>query len=285
MRFILLLLTAWVAAVPALAGPTTAPSTQPVLVPYKLTDTNHILIRVKINGQGPFNFIMDTGAPAMFLRDSAADKLKLKKTARGFTTLDQLEIEGGAKLSKVQCVVETPYQIEGMNAIGASGVDLDGLMGYAILARFRLQIDLSKDRMVWTPINYNPPPLPTRRGASGPASSADEKRLESVGSLLKVIGPLVKQIPPPPQYRGFLGLELAQQNNAVMIEQVLGDSAADKAGLIAGDRLLSIDGKPVISITDAQAMVQHIGKGKTAVIRVARDQAKVQLKLIAGEGL
>jgi hypothetical protein len=284
MRFASFLLILLI-CIPALAGPTTAPSTQPILVPFKLTDTNHILIRVKINGQGPFNFIMDTGAPAMIVRVPVADKLKLKKSARGLATLDQLEIEGGAKLSKVQCVVETPYQIEGMNAIGASGVDLDGLMGYAILARFRLQIDLSKDRMVWTPIDYTPPPLPTRRGTSGPASSADEQRLESMGGLLKVLGPLIKPADVVLQYRGLLGLELTQRDNAVIIEQVLGDSAADKAGLIAGDRLLAIDGKPVASITDAQSMVLHIAKGKAAVIRVARDNAKLQLKIIPGEGL
>ena len=29
-------------------------------VPYRLTDTQHILVRAKINGQGPFNFIVDT---------------------------------------------------------------------------------------------------------------------------------------------------------------------------------------------------------------------------------
>jgi hypothetical protein len=271
--------------IPAFAGPTTRPAAEPILVPYKLSDTNHILIRVKINGQGPFNFIMDTGAPAMFLRVPVADKIKLKKSSQGFATLDQLEVEGGVKLRKVQCVVETPYQIEGMNAIGASGEDLDGLLGYAILARFRLQINLSKDRMVWTPVDYNPPPLPPRRGSSGAASSADEQRLESVGGFLKVIGPLIKQTQPTPQYRGLLGLELIERDGSVVINQVLGNSPGDKAGLIAGDKLLAINGKSVASIAGAQAIVQHMVKGNNALVQVARDDATLQLNIIAGEGL
>ena len=31
-------------------------------VPYRLTDTNHFLVRVRINGKGPFNFLVDSGA-------------------------------------------------------------------------------------------------------------------------------------------------------------------------------------------------------------------------------
>ncbi len=34
---------------------------KPGLVPFRLTDTHHTLVRVKINGKGPFNFIVDTG--------------------------------------------------------------------------------------------------------------------------------------------------------------------------------------------------------------------------------
>jgi hypothetical protein len=36
-------------------------------VPYRLTVPKHILVRAKINGKGPFNFLLDTGAPALFV--------------------------------------------------------------------------------------------------------------------------------------------------------------------------------------------------------------------------
>ena len=38
-------------------------------VPYRLTIPKHILVRAKINGKGPFNFILDTGAPTTTLHE------------------------------------------------------------------------------------------------------------------------------------------------------------------------------------------------------------------------
>ena len=43
-------------------------------VPYRLTDTNHFLVRVRINGKGPFNFLVDSGAPALFIASETATK-------------------------------------------------------------------------------------------------------------------------------------------------------------------------------------------------------------------
>ncbi len=276
----------------AAAAPSTQPaSTQPVSIPFRLTETNHILIRLKINGQGPFNFIMDTGAPTMFVRVPVGKKLGLKPTTRGFATLDQLEIEGGAKLSHVQCVVQTPYQIEGMNAIGASGVELDGLLGYSVLAKFRLQIDLSKDRMIWTPLNFNPPPLVSgRRPANvapgqGAAVDQDEERLESTGGLLKILGPLVKPADIPPKYRGLLGIELAETGNTVSVLQVLGNSPAERAGISNGDVLVSVNGRDVKSIADAQSAMQQSTSGQAVHVVVQHEDAQFSLKIICGDGL
>jgi hypothetical protein len=269
------------------------PSTQPVdgiSVPYKLTDTNHILIRVKINGKGPFNFIMDTGAPAMILRVPAAEKLGIKSHG-GLATLDKLEIEGGVSLKHVQCVVETPYQIEGMNAIGASGVELDGLMGYAILARFRLQIDLTKDHMLWTPVNYVPPPLsggrtprPTVTQATDPTDKK-EANLESSGSIMKLLGPLVKPKEFPSQYRGFVGIQLGVNNGNVIVDSVLGGSPADKAGIQPGDVLESINSKPVHTVAGAQNAMSKTYVGQKASIVIDRADAVLKMNILCTQGL
>jgi hypothetical protein len=253
-----------------------------------LTETNHILVRLKINGQGPFNFIMDTGAPTMYVRIPVGKKLGLKPTTRGFATLDQLEIEGGAKLSGVQCVVQTPYQIEGMNAIGASGVELDGLLGYSVLAKFRLQIDLSKDRMIWTPLNFNPPPLVSGRRAANVAPGEvdqDEEKLESTGGLLKILGPLIKPADVPPQYRGLLGIELAETGGVVSVLSVLGNSPADKAGISRGDLLTFVNGRTVKSIADAQSAMQNTTSGQAVHVVVQHEDAQFSLKITCGDGL
>jgi len=273
---------------PASAGPATRPSTQPVSVPFRLTDSNHILIRVKINGQGPFNFIMDTGAPTMYVRIPVGKKLGLQPTTRGFATLDRIEIEGGAKLNNVKCVIQTPYQIEGMNAIGASGVDLDGMIGYSVLAKFRLQIDLSKDRMLWTPLDFDPPPLVSGRRPPGVAPGKvdqDEEKLESTGGLLKILGPFIKPADIAPKYRGLLGIELAETGNAVSVLSVLGNSPADKAGIATGDRLVSVNGQTVKSVAEAQSAMQNVIGGKSSTVVVQRGDAQLSLKITSGEGL
>jgi predicted aspartyl protease len=281
-------------AVPLSESNPKSPATQPaagISVPYKLTDTNHILIRVKINGKGPFNFIMDTGAPAMFLRVPVAEKLGLKTSNGGLTNLDQLEVEGGVSLKHVQCVVETPYQIEGMNAIGASGVELDGLMGYSILARFRLQIDLTKDHMLWTPVNFTPPTLnggrPPKAEAAASKDPIDkrEANLESVGTLLKIVGPLVKPAEIPSKFRGFIGLELIEDGSNVTVARVLGGSPADKAGIEPGDLVESVNDKAVHTVAGAQGAMAKTFIGQPATLVVHRSDATFKFKVTSSEGL
>jgi hypothetical protein len=291
--------------------PVWRPSTRPVEVPFKLTDTNHLLIRVKINGKGPFNFIVDTGSPAMILRVPVGDQLGLKTDSRGVAYLDKLEIEGGAELHHVACLVDTPYQIEGMNAIGASGVELDGLLGYSVLAKYRLQIDLTKDTMLWTPINFTPPPLVRTRG--GPMSRASkrttarrsatthpatrpvkedprdrkEANLESMGGVLKLLGPLIKFAPPVPKLRGVIGIELASDGSSVSVLKVLGGSPAALAGVRAGDRIVAVNDYPVHSITAVQEATARTLPGQKIKLTLHRgtDPGSLHLTVTAGEGL
>ena len=51
-------------------------------VPYRLTDTNHFLVRVRINRKGPFNFLVDSGAPALYVATETAAKVGLKPVER-----------------------------------------------------------------------------------------------------------------------------------------------------------------------------------------------------------
>ena len=65
-------------------------------VPYRLTDTNHFLVRARINGKGPFNFLVDSGAPALFIATATAKKIGMMQDRGDFwTPIDCLELEGG----------------------------------------------------------------------------------------------------------------------------------------------------------------------------------------------
>ena len=46
--------------------------------------------------------------------------------------------------------VEDPFQLEGMNGLGLAGVELHGIIGYNVLAHYRMEIDLTRDKMIWT---------------------------------------------------------------------------------------------------------------------------------------
>ena len=96
-------------------------------VPYRLTKTQHILVRAKINGKGPFNFILDTGAPVLFVATKAAKKAGVDPDKNGWGAFDKFEIEGGVPVPKAKGRVEDPFQLEGMNGLGLAGSrDVEG---------------------------------------------------------------------------------------------------------------------------------------------------------------
>ena len=124
MRQVFLLATALLTTSGFAADP--APKDKPVAeteVPYRLTDTKHVLVRVKLNGQGPFNFILDTGAPAVFIPNKIAKKIGLKFDDKGWGEFDKFAIEGGLVVEKARTRVEDLFQLEGMNGMGMAGVD------------------------------------------------------------------------------------------------------------------------------------------------------------------
>src|SRR5262245_9472391 len=77
-------------------------------VPYRLTDTKHVLVRVKLNGKGPFNFIIDTGAPALILTEATAKKAGGKADGT-WTAFDKMEIEGGVTIDKPRGLAIDPF--------------------------------------------------------------------------------------------------------------------------------------------------------------------------------
>ena len=173
-------------------------------MPYRLTAVKHIVVRAKINGKGPFNFILDTGAPALFIAPEAAKKAGVDADAKHWGVCDRFEIEGGVVLPKAKARIEKPFQLEGMNGLGLGGVELHGMIGYNILAHYRMEIDFTKDKMVWTPIaDFDPkPPM----GLGGNVNSA-AGGLEVMGTLMKFFGALSgAKAEPDYALRGFLGV-------------------------------------------------------------------------------
>ncbi|MBV9125478.1 MAG: PDZ domain-containing protein [Planctomycetes bacterium] len=249
-------------------------------VPYRLTATQHVLVRAKINGKGPFNFILDTGAPALFVGTAVAHKVGVEPDKNGWGTIDRFEIEGGVVGTKVKGRIEDPFQLEGMNGLGLAGAHLDGIIGYYFLAHYRLEFDFTKDKMAWTPLNYNPPP-PAGLGGQGGGPA----ELDALGMVMKLLGVFLgKGAIPEVQPRGFLGLELADENQVVEVTAVLPGSPADRAGLKAGDRIQKFQGQSVHSSSQVQRLAARLTTGQMVKVILTRGQNLQAVAFKAGEG-
>jgi hypothetical protein len=250
-------------------------------VPFRITAAKHILVRAKINGKGPFNFILDTGAPGLFIATEVGKKLGLKTDSHGVAALDRLEIEGGVVVPKASGVVETPFQLEGMNGLGLAGVELHGILGYGILARYRMEIDLTRDKMAWTELAYDPK-QPRRLGGGGRGMGG----LDLIGDVLKSLGSLMgTQAAPDVRLRGFLGVELKDGPDTPVVQSVLARGPAGRAGLQAGDQLLKFQGRTVVDTDDVLRFARKLAPGDSVMLMVRRAGKVQEIKFTAGEGL
>ncbi len=253
-----------------------------VRVPYQLSDTKHIVVRVKINGKGPLNFIVDTGAPLLYVGTEAAKRVDLQADKNGWATLDRLDIEGGIKLEKVRGRVEDPFQLVGMNKMNLPGIRYDGILGYTILAQFRIQFDFTDTHLVWTKLDWTPPnPVGILElGGKMPAE------LSAMSGLVQIVSGLMGRRPDADVvYRGFWGIELAEKEHAVVIQKVLDGSPAAEAGLREGDRLLRIKEKEVATLKDLHDRVADWPAGKDVDLQVDRNGQMKSLTIKTIKGL
>jgi serine protease Do len=278
-------------AVTALAPASPAPDSKvgtSYQIPYRRTETNHFLVRVRVNGKGPFNFLVDSGAPALYVATETARKIGLQPAKDDFwTAVDRLDFEGGATLTHLKARIEDPFQLVGMNALGLPGASIDGILGFTILARFRLEIDPTKDRMIWTRLDYEPkePFIPKRQANDKPASGV--QAMNMLGPAAKLAALLTGGKQPEDQLhpRGFFGLELEEASGAVRVARVLADAPAARAGVKAGDVVVRLRGHDVKTPKAAREAVSDIRPGERVPMLLKRGAESVDLVVVAGEGL
>jgi predicted aspartyl protease len=129
-----------------------------------------ILLPVEVNGQGPFEFILDTGAGTSLVSTELAQTLAIKilgskegKSAGGAVSVSLGKVDSlavaGLKLEQVDVGVVDLSQIG--KAVGAK---IDGDLGYNFLKHFRISIDYRQNE-----IRFDDP---KRREAAGRRSRA-----------------------------------------------------------------------------------------------------------------
>ncbi|MDX2038199.1 MAG: PDZ domain-containing protein [Isosphaeraceae bacterium] len=255
-------------------------------IPYRVTDTNHFLVRVRINGKGPFNFLVDTGAPALYIGTEAAKKIGLETPEGEFwAPIDTFEFEGGAKLASIRGRIEDPFQLVGMNALGLPGATIDGILGYTILARYKIELDPTRDRMVWTRLDLEPKEPWVPRGAVAKKAPTEMQALTAMGGLAKFAAMFVGKQPEEERIaQGFLGLELEARGGSLYVVKVLEGSPAHAAKVETGDRIVKLAGKKVFTSRDAHESIAKTKRGDSVSVNLSRGGMSIDLNIIAGEG-
>lgn len=107
-------------------------------------------IEAMINNQGPYRFVVDTGAPLLCVNASVANELKLPSPAAGIAggAGVRLKSPGGAGLSATPCVVDSlkigDAEFRAVQALASDSPflnDFDGVLGLAVFQDCLLTFD------------------------------------------------------------------------------------------------------------------------------------------------
>lgn len=130
-------------------------------VPF-LLNNNHVFVDVKVNGKGPFHFIVDTGGHNIVTPETAK-ALKIgsvgavtangagdKSSTAGFGQVDSLSVGGASVTGQVVTMLEfSPYELEGLNE--------GGMLGTEFIHRFVLRFDYGASRLtIIDPATFDP---------------------------------------------------------------------------------------------------------------------------------
>ena len=249
------------------------PSVKPVTVPFELLKSGHMAIMVKINGQGPYRLIFDTGAPVNLLNNKIAKETGLLKGvakpifapfgSMGEVKVKTLEV-GDAKAEDVSAVVMDHPTVE---AISKALGPIDGIIGFPFFARYKMSLDYQAKTLTFTPNGFKPPDV--MRSMALALMSGDQPKVLSSAA-----------------HWGFVVVKKEGDEEAgVDVKEVLVDSPAAKAGLKAGDRVLTLDTRWTDNLADLYFAASYVKGGTTVPVVIKRDGKEITLQVKPVSGL
>jgi len=136
------------------APPTGTPQFQSTTVPFMLED-NRMFVKCMIDGQGPFDFVVDTGGDLTIDR-AVAQQLRLHGTPAGSVS------GAGNRKVAVSAVVVASVDIGRAHAENQQGLildlsqiregiglpHLDGIIGYSMLKHYAVEVDMDRHVLV-----------------------------------------------------------------------------------------------------------------------------------------
>jgi hypothetical protein len=277
----LALLLAITLSVPAVRGD--EPKAQPVAVPFEMLQvgkriSGHLAVQVKVNGKGPYRLVFDTGAPMLLLSS------RIGKEAGLFGDKDPpklglLAIPGQARVRKLEIGPLAAENLSAMvfdhptvTAIAEVFGPIDGIVGFPFFARYRTAIDYQAKQLTFTPNGYKPGDVMQELIATMMGSTRTKE-----ASAPRVLAPAAQW---------GIRVEKSDGDTAegIVIAEVFAGSAAARAGVKAGDRLLTLDGRWTDSVADCYQAAEDIKPGQAAELRLQRDGKALTLSVSPAAG-
>jgi len=245
-----------------------------VVVPFELLASGHMAVKVKANGKGPFLLIFDTGAPVSLVNNKMAKEAGLLEGVKKppfalFGSMGEVKIKtlqvGEATADDVSAMVMDHPTV----ALIADKLKkpICGLVGFPFFARFKMTIDYEKKTMTLVPSGYKPPDA------------------MAAMTMLVLTGAGKRHLAPAAQWGVMASKEAGDQKDGVDIESVVPGSAADKAGLKRGDRLLTLDGRWTDTLADLYEAAGYVKPGATVEVKVKRSGKEMSVKVTPVKGL
>lgn len=260
----------------------TKPDLKPTPVKFELVPSGHFIVKVKLNGKGPYNLIFDTGAPSTLISPRVAKDAGLTKDVKDKPPIAIFGMMGSVNVKE--------FQVGAVKAEGVSAMILDhptvklfsqeyeakygaieGIVGFPFFAQFRMTVDYAAKELTFVPSGFK----------------AGDTMADLMQSMMqKMTGKQESKVAAP---AGLWGLEIAKKTGdeaeGVDVQTVVAGGAAAEAGLKAGDRILTIDGRWTDSLGDAYTAASFAKPGRPVVVAVRRDGKEVKLSVAPRTGL
>lgn len=252
-----------------------------VVVPFETLPSRHFVVKVKLNGKGPYRMILDTGAPLTLINSKTAKASGLTKRAGGGglfggllggvnqVTVGKMQL-GDAVTEKTPAVVmDHPTVAAISDAFIENGGPIDGLIGFPFFGQFAMTVDYQKKQIELKPNGYKPGDyMQDMMSALMNADRMNQPRTVAAAGLW-----------------GFeVSKEKSDDEAGVTVKNVFADGPMGKAGLKVGDRLLTIDGRWTDSPGDTAIATSYVKPGRTVPVVVRRDGKEVSLRVAPTAG-
>ena len=125
-----------------------------IIVPFELLPSRHFVVKVKLNGEGPFRMVLDTGAPLTLIDTKTAKAAGLSKKSGGgggllgmfAGGLNQIEVPklqvGDALAEKTPAIVMDHPTVKAISdAFEKESGPINGIVGFPFFARFAMTVD------------------------------------------------------------------------------------------------------------------------------------------------